>query len=55
MDAELLDIEQPYHGYTAEQAPDAASFLHALVEETRVRRDALVHGDYAIDEVATGG
>src|SRR3712207_2275674 len=43
---ESLRLE-PYYGYTAEQVADAADFLHALVEETRARRDTLVHGDYS--------
>ena len=43
---ESLRLE-PYYGYTAEQVPDAADFLRALVEETRARRDTLVHGDYS--------
>ena len=43
---ESLRLE-PYYGYTAEQVRDAAEFLHALVEETRARRDTLVHGDYS--------
>jgi 5-methylthioribose kinase len=43
---ESLRLE-PYYGYTAEQVPDAADFLRALVEGTRARRDTLVHGDYS--------
>jgi 5-methylthioribose kinase len=43
---ESLRLE-PYYGYTAEQVPDAVDFLGALVEETRARRDTLVHGDYS--------
>jgi 5-methylthioribose kinase len=43
---ESLRLE-PYYGYTTEQVPDAAAFLRALVEETRARRDTLVHGDYS--------
>jgi 5-methylthioribose kinase len=43
---ESLRLE-PYYGYSAEQVPDAADFLDALVEETRARRDTLVHGDYS--------
>ncbi len=43
---ESLRLE-PYYGYTAEQVPDAADYLGALVEETRTRRDTLVHGDYS--------
>ena len=43
---ESLRLE-PYYGYTAEQVPEAAGFLSALVEETRARRDTVVHGDYS--------
>src|SRR3712207_5660334 len=43
---ESLRLE-PYYDYAAEQVPDAADFLCALVEETRARRDTLVHGDYS--------
>jgi 5-methylthioribose kinase len=43
---ESLRLE-PYYGYSTEQVPDAADFLRALVEETRTRRDTLVHGDYS--------
>jgi 5-methylthioribose kinase len=43
---ESLRLE-PYYGYTAEQVPEAADFLGALVEETRARRDTVVHGDYS--------
>jgi 5-methylthioribose kinase len=43
---ESLRLE-PYYGYTAKQVPGAADFLRALVEETRARRDTLVHGDYS--------
>lgn len=38
---------EPYYLYTAEQVPEAASFLHALVEVTRQRLLTLVHGDYS--------
>jgi len=38
---------EPYYRYTATQAPDAAPFLTQLIEETRARRFALVHGDYS--------
>jgi tRNA A-37 threonylcarbamoyl transferase component Bud32 len=43
---ESLRLE-PYYGYAAEQVPAASGFLSALVEETRSRRDPLVHGDYS--------
>ena len=38
---------EPYYGYTATQAAQAAPFLHQLMEDTRARRFALVHGDYS--------
>lgn len=43
---ESLRIE-PYYGYTASQVPEAASFLHALIEETHETRLTIVHGDYS--------
>ena len=43
---ESLRLE-PYYGYSAEQVPEAANFLRALIEETRSHRDTLVHGDYS--------
>lgn len=43
---ESLRLE-PYYRYSAEQVPEAASFLRALIEETRSHRDTLVHGDYS--------
>ncbi len=43
---ESLRLE-PYYGYAAERVPEASRFLRALVEETRSRRDTLVHGDYS--------
>ncbi len=38
---------EPYYAYTASQAPEARSFLLRLVDDTRLRRHALVHGDYS--------
>ncbi len=38
---------EPYYGYTAAQAPQAATFLHQLIDDTRARRFALAHGDYS--------
>lgn len=38
---------EPYYGYTATQVPEAAPFLTQLIEATRARRFALVHGDYS--------
>ena len=38
---------EPYYLYTAEQVPEAREFLHGLVEETRHRKDCLVHGDFS--------
>lgn len=43
---ESLRIE-PYYQYSAAQVPDARPFLEALIDETRARRLALVHGDYS--------
>jgi Ser/Thr protein kinase RdoA (MazF antagonist) len=43
---ESLRLE-PYYGYAAERVPEAATFLRALVAETRARRETLVHGDYS--------
>jgi 5-methylthioribose kinase len=37
----------PYYLYTAQQVPEAREFLHALVDETRQRKDCLVHGDFS--------
>jgi aminoglycoside phosphotransferase (APT) family kinase protein len=38
---------EPYYGFTAAQAPAAATFLHQLIDDTRARQMALVHGDYS--------
>ena len=38
---------EPYYAYTASQVPDARTFLHRLIDDTRQRRHALVHGDYS--------
>jgi fructosamine-3-kinase len=38
---------EPYYGYTAEQVPGAADFLHRLMDETLACRETLVHGDYS--------
>jgi tRNA A-37 threonylcarbamoyl transferase component Bud32 len=43
---ESLRLE-PYYLYSAGQAPEAAPFLHNLIEETRQCRETLVHGDYS--------
>jgi 5-methylthioribose kinase len=43
---ESLRIE-PYYLYTAQQEPRAAEFLRMLVDDTRGRRDTVVHGDYS--------
>jgi tRNA A-37 threonylcarbamoyl transferase component Bud32 len=43
---ESLRIE-PYYAYTASQVPQARSFLHRLIEETRANPLTLVHGDYS--------
>lgn len=38
---------EPYYSYTASQVPQARAFLEQLIEDTRDRRLALVHGDYS--------
>ena len=43
---ESLRLE-PYYAYSAEQAPEAAAFLRALIDDTRRHRLTLVHGDYS--------
>lgn len=43
---ESLRLE-PYYLYTASQVSNAAAFLEALVEETRMQKTTLVHGDYS--------
>ena len=43
---ESLRLE-PYYGYSAQQAPAAAAFLHSLIRETLACRITLVHGDYS--------
>jgi 5-methylthioribose kinase len=43
---ESLRLE-PYYGYSAQQAPAAAAFLHSLIRETLAGRITLVHGDYS--------
>lgn len=43
---ESLRLE-PYYGYSAEQVPEASSFLWTLTGDTLSRRDTLVHGDYS--------
>lgn len=43
---ESLRLE-PYYGFSAQQAPAAAVFLHALIRETLARSITLVHGDYS--------
>jgi aminoglycoside phosphotransferase (APT) family kinase protein len=43
---ESLRLE-PYYGYSAQQAPAAANFLHELVRDTLACRITLVHGDYS--------
>lgn len=37
----------PYYAYTADQVPEAASFLNDLITTTRDIRLTLVHGDYS--------
>ncbi len=43
---ESLRLE-PYYVYTSQQAPESEAFYNALLQETRARRDTLVHGDYS--------
>jgi tRNA A-37 threonylcarbamoyl transferase component Bud32 len=43
---ESLRLE-PYYGFAAKNAPAAAPFLRALIDETRAQDDTLVHGDYS--------
>jgi aminoglycoside phosphotransferase (APT) family kinase protein len=43
---ESLRIE-PYYRFSASQVPEAASFIDALVEDTRGTRLSIVHGDYS--------
>jgi 5-methylthioribose kinase len=38
---------EPYYLYTAQQVGAAEGFLRGLVEETRRRKDCLVHGDFS--------
>ena len=38
---------EPYYGYTATQVPEAAPVIKHLIEATRARQFALVHGDYS--------
>jgi 5-methylthioribose kinase len=51
---ESLRLE-PYYAYSAERIPAASAFLRALVEETRARRETLVHGDYSPKNVLVRG
>jgi tRNA A-37 threonylcarbamoyl transferase component Bud32 len=37
----------PYYEYTATQVPQAADFIHVLIERTRAIRETVVHGDYS--------
>src|SRR5262249_52446091 len=43
---EALRLE-PYYAYASTQAQEATSFLNALIAETRLHRETLVHGDYS--------
>lgn len=38
---------EPYYAFTATQIPRARAFLEDLIRDTRIRRFALVHGDYS--------
>jgi 5-methylthioribose kinase len=43
---ETLRLE-PYYQFTGERVPEAASFLHDLIEANRTHCATLVHGDYS--------
>lgn len=43
---ESLRLE-PYFGFTADQVPEARTFLLELIDETRSHVETLVHGDYS--------
>ena len=43
---ETLRLE-PYYQFTAGRVPEAAGFLHSVVEENRTHCVTLVHGDYS--------
>lgn len=51
---ESLRVE-PYYEYSATQVPEAAPFLRRLIEDTRGRLLALVHGDYSPKNVLISG
>ncbi|MGE3798674.1 MAG: phosphotransferase family protein [Thermomicrobiales bacterium] len=51
---ESLRLE-PYYGYTMSQVPDAATFLQALIDETRSHAETIVHGDYSPKNVLVHG
>ncbi len=51
---ESLRIE-PYYRRSAEQVPEAANFLHRLIEETSASLLSLVHGDYSPKNVLLHG
>jgi aminoglycoside phosphotransferase (APT) family kinase protein len=43
---ESLRLE-PYYSFTAKQVPEAAAFLSALIDDTRLAKITVVHGDYS--------
>lgn len=43
---ETLRLE-PYYQFTGERVPEAASFLHDVIEANRIHCVTLVHGDYS--------
>ena len=43
---ESLRLE-PYYAYAANQVPEAAGFLHELIDDTRATDTSIVHGDYS--------
>lgn len=38
---------EPYYRFSADRLPAAASFLRHLIDQTRLRKQTLVHGDYS--------
>lgn len=38
---------EPYYAFAATRVPEAADFLSCLIDDTRARRFAVVHGDYS--------
>jgi len=51
---ESLRLE-PYYGFAAANLPRARSFLTGVIEETRARRESVVHGDFSPKNVLVHG